>query len=188
MIYFIRHGKTKTTIEKKLNWWEIDEALDETAFSDFENKEFIEKIKKLNIELIVVSPLKRAFETAKIIKNYLDSTVELITDERFKEQMFGEFSWKEVDKILLENPWYDLSNISLLYRMGNNFWESRYDFVWRVKEWFEELKSLRKNILIVSHGWVYRALMQVISGKSDLETLSDINYRLSTLEIKNIIS
>ncbi|MFZ5341343.1 MAG: histidine phosphatase family protein [Patescibacteria group bacterium] len=66
--------------------------MDETAFSDFENKEFIEKIKKLNIELIVVSPLKRAFETAKIIKNYLDSTVELITDERFKEQMFGEFS------------------------------------------------------------------------------------------------
>jgi broad specificity phosphatase PhoE len=45
----------------------------------------------IKFDKIVCSPMLRAKNTAEIIKSYFDYDIELIVDESFREQYYGEF-------------------------------------------------------------------------------------------------
>ncbi|TYB31933.1 MAG: histidine phosphatase family protein, partial [Candidatus Mcinerneyibacterium aminivorans] len=64
-IYFVRHGETKGNKEKKFRG-RTDYPLNENGKN--QAKKLKEKLKKYKFDKLLTSPLKRAHETAKIIK------------------------------------------------------------------------------------------------------------------------
>ena len=68
MIYIVRHGETDWNILKKLTG-QTDIPLNLNGIK--QAKEVREKLKNIKFDYVFSSPLKRAYETAKIItKNY----------------------------------------------------------------------------------------------------------------------
>lgn len=186
-IYFLRHGKTPATIGNKLNWWEIDQPLATDWLVDFESVDFRDKLISLNIQTIISSPLKRAIQTAKIVSKLFWNNIDIKLEPFFQEQKFWDYSGKSFDEILCWKVWYDMGNISLLYRTSPPNWESWIDFVDRVRNWYNNIEDKNKNILIVSHGWVYRAFMEILKWESSEKVLLNKDYRIQTLEIKPLI-
>jgi len=97
-VYFIRHGKTALN-EKRCYVGVTDESLSENGRSDIENKA-ISKIYP-EADIVFVSPLKRALETAEII--YTDR--EFFPVEGFREMDFGSFEGKNYEE-LKDNVYY----------------------------------------------------------------------------------
>ncbi len=112
-IYFIRHADaewTNSDAELTLNW-----------INSMNDKKFIEKIIRINPEVIYSSYIKRALITAKtiqqIIKKYLSRDIEIIVDEwlGFSEKVLDSY-WKILNsdtnqRILLVWHNYTLSTI-----------------------------------------------------------------------------
>ena len=82
--YFIRHGQTDWNLEGRMQG-RTDIPLNETERE--QARAAILYSKNLNIDLIVSSPLKRAFETAEIIGQALNLKVE--THQDLQERHFG---------------------------------------------------------------------------------------------------
>ena len=59
-IYIVRHGQTKCNVENKYNC-RLDEDINEMGIE--QAKQAREKVKKINIDLIICSPMKRTKHT-----------------------------------------------------------------------------------------------------------------------------
>ena len=81
--YFLRHGETDWNKQQKI-MGQSDIPLNETGV--LQAKTVAEKIQALSIDVIVASPLKRAYKTAEIIGNKIDKPI-------FLEQDLREFCW-----------------------------------------------------------------------------------------------
>ena len=85
-LYIMRHGETDWNKEKRLQ-----------GQSDIELNEFgrnlayktKEGLKDVQVDLVITSPLKRARETALIVKG--DREIPVIEDARIEEMCFGEY-------------------------------------------------------------------------------------------------
>ncbi len=187
-IYFIRHAKVKNNIENTINWWSEDQEISQDSSIDFQEDTFQEQLKSLNIDKIYASKLKRAFQTAEKISDILDYENEIVKDKRINEQDFGEFDWKNIDELLKKYN-IDKYELSYLYRTKNWEWESWDFFITRVKAFYKDIleEAKNKNVLIVSHGWVYRALVCLTENKTLWEiTLSSYSdYYMQNLEIRS---
>lgn len=94
-ICLIRHGQTNWN-KQKLIQGRIDNLLNDTG--RIASREAAKKIKELNInwEVFLSSPLKRAYETAEIIKKELDFSNDIITIPDLTEREFGVLEGKKV--------------------------------------------------------------------------------------------
>ena len=101
MIYIVRHGQTDWNLLGKVQGKQDislnEKGREQAALTkkDLDNKE---------IDLIIVSPLKRALETAEIINK--DRNIPMIIDYRIKERDFGEFEGQEFN-IIDTRPFWD---------------------------------------------------------------------------------
>ncbi len=166
-IYLVRHGQTNNNKNKIVNWGNDDLDLNETWIAQAHNlgKQLATQ-KDLKFDIIITSPMTRTKNTTKIIKSYLWNTVEIIEDEAFREQSYGEFRWmshKEIiEKYNCKNNW----ELSKIYR--NNSEENLEKFVERVEKGYKELekKYKWKNVLLITHWWVSRAINKYINNLS----------------------
>lgn len=78
-IYIVRHGQTKCNVENKYNC-RLDEDINEMGIE--EAKQAREKVKKLNIDLIICSPMKRTKHTCEIINA---NNIPVIYDDRLPD-------------------------------------------------------------------------------------------------------
>lgn len=94
-ICLIRHGQTNWN-KQKLIQGRIDNLLNDTG--KVASKEAAKKIKELNIdwEIFLSSPLKRAYETAEIIKTELGFSNDIIIIPDLTEREFGVLEGKKV--------------------------------------------------------------------------------------------
>ena len=88
-IYLVRHGQTDKN-KNNIIQGVIDEVLNENGIN--QAKELKKKIDNLDIDLMIVSPLKRTRETAKIITE--NREIETIFDDRIIERNAGELEGK----------------------------------------------------------------------------------------------
>ncbi|MDR1197166.1 MAG: class I tRNA ligase family protein [Candidatus Nomurabacteria bacterium] len=146
-ISFVRHGTTDWNVEGRKQG-RTDIPLNEKGREQDEQAR--EQLKGEKFDVIFVSPLKRAYETAKIINKDLEA--EIIVHNDIIERDFGSFEGnipvdKEWDKFwnYHDNLSFDGEDIKTLFKRVHSF----VDFV---KE-----NYAGKNILIVSHGGVARA-------------------------------
>lgn len=148
-IYLVRHGQDQDNINKVLNGHR-DTELTETGEKQAE--EAGEKLKNANISVIYSSPLKRAYNTAKIIANKI-GIKDIILDDRLMERDFGILS----GKLIADIPKY--SDKILKARNENYFLEvdggETYPTIYEKAQHF--LRDLfhqkpKENVLVVTHG------------------------------------
>lgn len=146
-IYFVRHGQTDYNIQGKY-YGKTDVSLNETG--EKQAKEMANFLEKISFDKIITSPLKRAYDTAKIIGEGRKISIE--KEALLCEQDFGIFEGKTYIELQKEYPaqlraW----NEDFFYtelRGGESVWQVRK----RIDKFVEKLrKREEEQILLVAH-------------------------------------
>jgi broad specificity phosphatase PhoE len=147
-LYFARHGSTDANQDSIINETngEIDEHLNQKGIS--QANDLAEQLKKIQFDIIISSPLKRAYETAEIVNKYHGLPIKV--DESFRERGIGEYTSLEV--------WNDLFDFNKSFNLERS--EDLKEFFKRIYNAIDSLKReySEKTILVVSHGGVHLAL------------------------------
>ena len=147
-IYVIRHGRTNCNDEKKYNG-KLNEDINKTGI---EQARFAsEEVKKLNIDLIICSPLLRTRHTCYIINV---NNIPVIYDKRLEERDCGILTNQDSGDFYYSDYWnyYSDKKIEGL--------ETIQELFKRVASFLDEIKEKykNKNILLVTHGGVARGV------------------------------
>jgi uncharacterized phosphatase len=119
--------------------------------------------KDFGIDLVVSSPLSRAYDTATIIADEIGiDKNKVLTSDLLKERPYGD----------LEGTEYSLlKTLNIEDYAGVESWD---DLSARAKKAVEWIKSLEaESVLVVSHGSIGRALRQVIKPDVDVRLKLD---------------
>lgn len=174
-LYVIRHGQTI------VNKYNLINSINMIGLTKKGRKEALIaslNIKNIDIDLILCSPLRRTKQTCKIINK---NKVKVIFDKRLLERNSRSMQFKKI-AILDNNIWYDI-NKDIVYKNSEGF-ES---ILKRTEEFLNELqeKNKDKNILIVTHGNVCKAIYAIVNNIKDIKTISE--FEQQTSEIKEYI-
>lgn len=155
-VFLVRHGETYANCEKKFAGW-TDTQLTPKGIQ--QGKSASEKIDMTKIDVIITSDLSRAVDTATYIKK--DVNLEITKLQAFREMHFGD--WEDLtagemrknDGAAVDAWWADYVN----YKTPNG--ESLKGMYERVTEGYEKILNNHrgKNILLVSHSGVMRAIL-----------------------------
>lgn len=168
-VYIVRHGQVPHNALKQYNT--NDEDLTDLGIKQAE--ELRDKIKNINFDIIICSPLNRAKHTADIlnINHY-----KIIYDYRIMERSCGDLSGKPLEVTNREEYW----NYNTTKKYGTS--ENIKFFFDRVYNFLDELKTKDyKNVLIVAHSGVSKAFNGYFEGIQDGKFL---NRGLKNCEIK----
>lgn len=169
IVYIVRHGEVPHNALRQYN--NKDEDLN--AQGIFQANELRNKIKNIDYDIIISSPLIRAKHTAQIInvKNR-----EIIIDDRIKEREPGDLSGKSLDVTNRDEYWN--YNTTIQYGSSENI-KSFFD---RVFSFLNELKSENfSSVLVVAHSGVSKAFSCYFDGMKDGHFL---HHGLKNCEIK----
>ena len=168
-VYIVRHGQVLHNALKQYN--APDEDLNELGVEQAE--ELRDKIKNIDFDIIISSPLIRAKHTADIIN--INNNI-IVFDERIKERNCGDLSGKPLEITNREEYWNYYTTIQ--YGTSENIKE----FFKRVYNFLDELKTKDyKSVLIVAHSGVSKAFSGYFEGINDGKFL---NRGLKNCEIK----
>ncbi|MBE5756091.1 MAG: histidine phosphatase family protein [Clostridiales bacterium] len=173
MIYFVRHGETEYNRQGRVQG-HLDIPLNAKGISQAEQAREVCKDKA--IDLIYCSPLQRAKKTAEIINEY--HNVEVVVDKRLIELYSGSVQGKTIKECTEEELKYAFN------KPEKNNGESLPDFFKRVKESYDDILALNKNVLIVSHGGVYRALYKIANNIDGFDLEIETPKNAEVIEIK----
>ncbi len=169
--YFIlRHGEARSNIE---NFVSSDNVIENhlTEKGKIDIKRSVEQLKReVNIDVIVVSPLARAQETAAIAQATFGLPPSVVmTDERLGERRLGTFSGASLEK------WHDeFPSFSDHFVKSPGGAETLMQLRSRVAEFLFDIERryTNKNILMVTHGDPAWCLARV----ADRTSLPDLKH------------
>ena len=162
-LYLIRHGETDWNTVKRLQG-ATDIPLNENG--EALARATAEGMKDIPLDLIITSPLKRAYRTAELVRGERD--IPLLTDERIREICFGDY-----EGLVSKSEGYSIPDPDFkffftktdMYQTPPNG-ESIESLLERTNDFLEELKTREdlkdKTILISSHGAAVRAMLSNI--------------------------
>ena len=155
-LYVIRHGQTDYNV-KHVFQGHTDIPLNDVGIA--QAKQTAKKFENINIDLIIVSPLTRAIQTAKYIKEITNA--EMIIDERLIERSFGDMEghsnrteWN-IQMMLDYYKNYAIQNIEPI----QSFFKRIYDFLDDITEKYKD-----KNVVLVTHGGVSQPIECYFNG------------------------
>lgn len=171
--FYVRHGQTDWNLARKMQGGQTERPLNETGIQQAEETRKILVGKEFDI--VIVSPMKRAIQTAEIILD--NRNVPIITEERLRERKLGELEGNPVTEQCEEEIWDCKLNKS--YKNG----ESVLEFEKRVLEFIEEAKEKYKDktVLIVAHGGVAKVFKKYLYGVPKNNNLNQ--YGMKNCEI-----
>lgn len=156
-ILIVRHGKTNWNKEKRAAGL-TDIELNEEGIS--QANELKEKLKDVNIDLIISSPLKRAIKTAEIINEYHNKKI--VIEEGATERNLGIYEGEPNEQEIFNEIRYYTKNVPV--EKG----EDCQTYTKKVAKFLEEtIKKYNGKIdtlLIVSHGFFLRSAMWYFNG------------------------
>ena len=168
-VYIVRHGEVPHNALKQYN----NQNEDLTKKGIKQAEELIEKIKTINYDIVICSPLVRAKHTAKII-NVKEK--EMIIDNRLEERNPGSLSGQSLDVTNREEYW----NYNTTIKYGTS--EDIKLFFDRVYNFLDELKTKNyESVLIVAHSGISKAFYGYFEG---IENGLFLNKGLKNCEIK----
>lgn len=175
-IYYVRHGQTDNNKNHIVNWWDDDIDLNKTWIKQAHELWNLIANSNTKFDVIIVSPMIRAKHTAQIIKSYIDYDLEIIEDEAFREQLYWEFKWMSHDEIKIKYNCKNNHDLTKVYR--NNKEEPLEKFEERVISWYKNLENKYewKNVLLVSHGWVFRPINKYINNLTEEEAFYGVPW------------
>lgn len=147
-LYVIRHGLTKCNVEKKYNG-RYDEDIIEEGINQAIKVSHI--VKDLNIDLIICSPMKRTKHTMELVNI---NNIKVIYDDRLMERDNGKLTLTKIDEYY-DNEYYNYYSTKPIEGL-----ETLPQLFNRVHSFLDEIKIKYndKNILLVTHGAVARAI------------------------------
>lgn len=165
-IYIVRHGQTLWNQGKRLQG-STDIELNDNG-RDLAIKTGI-ALKNTRIDVIYSSPLKRAYETASLIRG--DRDIDIITDERIRELSFGHFEGQNFSELIKDEglTFRYFFKHPHLYKPADDG-ESLEHLIERAGSFMHEvIEPLEKNcerVMIVAHGALNKAIMSYIKKHS----------------------
>lgn len=168
-LYIVRHGQVPHNALGQYNT--TDEDLTELGIKQAE--ELKNKIKNMEFDIIISSPLNRAKHTAEIINV---NNQRIVYDDRIRERSCGDLSGKPLEVTNREEYWN--YNTTIQYGTSENiklFFERVYNFL-------DELKTKDyEKVLIVAHSGVSKAFSGYFEG---IQNGKFLNRGLKNCEIK----
>ena len=161
-IYIIRHGETAFNKMKIVQGSGVDSSLNEMG--EWQAKRFFEHYKNEGFEKVIVSELKRTFETAlPFIEAQIPYEKEGLIDEMNWGVYEGKAATEEMHKAYGElNKEWQAGNYDAKIEGG----ESANSLKDRLCKFIEKIKSIEeRKILVVSHGRAMRCLMCILDKK-----------------------
>ncbi len=172
MIYLVRHGESSANINKRFC------GITDVELSDLGRKQAEETglyFKDLNISKIYASPLKRAYETARIIS--LKTDVKVITTDCLMEVNFGIFENMTWDEIAANYK----DETDCWIALGHNYkfpkGESYADIINRIAAFIE---NIEENTVIVTHFGVIQSILLYLKIADETDIW---NYHISNCDI-----
>lgn len=154
-VYIVRHGEVPHNALKQYN--NENEDLNENGIR--QANELKEKIKNINYDIIISSPLLRAKHTAQIINV---NNKKILINDKLKERDPGNLSGKPITVTNRDEYW----NYNTTIRYGTS--ENIRDFFMRVYNFLDELKKEDyESVLIVAHIGVSKAFNGYFEGIKD---------------------
>ncbi len=147
-IYVVRHGQTNCNKESKYNC-RYDEDINEIGIEQANSTS--EQVKKLNIDLIICSPMKRTKHTMNLLNV---NNIPVIYDDRLIERDGGKLTLTTIDEYYYKE-YYNYYSTKFVDGL-----ETLPELFNRVHLFLDEIikKYNNKNILLVTHGAVARAI------------------------------
>lgn len=147
-IYVTRHGETEWNVLNKVCGL-TDVELTENGIA--QAKALADKVQDLNVGIVISSPLKRAYETGRMIAE--KCSIPITTDPRLIEQNYG--IYEGVDR---KDPDFLANKRNFAYKYPGG--ESMMQLAYRVYGFLDEIKEKYsgENVLIVSHGGICRVI------------------------------
>lgn len=173
-IYVIRHAQTDSN--KNGIAGDIEEDINETGVQQC--LEAREKVKNLDIDLIISSPARRTKHVTEIINV---NNIPVIYDERIIERELGKYetyNYKDIDK---SDFWNYYPKKYLELESMKSVCDRVNDFIKDIKEKYHD-----KKILLVTHGGVTRGIYCNAYGipeDGDLSLLNQKNCELREYEV-----
>lgn len=167
-IYFVRHGKTEWNLVSRFQGAHGDSPLLPQSLADIEK--LGEYLKKVNFAGIYTSPLKRAFNTATLLKEAMTTDLPIHQDERLREFDLGRMEGLKFNEAKAKFPEQvdDIWNRPDKYdgkRIGGEDYpevvERGSDFVCEIARKFPDKDD---KVLAVSHGAALGAIMGGLLG------------------------
>lgn len=160
-LILIRHGETDSNIRHAYCGW-TDAALNDNGKAQAGRA--ADRLKDVKADFVYSSPLKRTLETASIITG--GSAADIITDDRLKEQNFGEWEDLTYEEITCKDPeeclkWRaDWAN----YCMKSG--ESPAQMYKRVTEFIDGLiaRHHSSSVFVVTHLGCIRMMLAYLLG------------------------
>lgn len=154
-IYIVRHGEVPHNVLKQYN--NENEDLNENGIR--QANELKEKIRNINYDIIISSPLLRAKHTAQIINV---NNKEILINDKLKERDPGNLSGKPLTVTNRDEYW----NYNTTITYGT--YENIRDFFMRVHNFLDDLKKEDyESVLIVAHSGVSKAFNGYFEGIKD---------------------
>jgi isoleucyl-tRNA synthetase len=162
--HVMRHGQTEHNLK---GLWNASRDGSDTLTTEGEQQVAASAatLKDKGIDMVISSPFARTLETATMTANQIGLTEEnIITDERVAEWNVG----KQFDNKPLDDYFTIRNAQEDRYGFKTEDGESYLDIIKRAGEFIYDIeqKYQNKNILIVSHGAVTRALELIANGIS----------------------
>ncbi len=154
-VYMVRHGEVDDNLLGLYNL--ADDSLNEHGIE--QAIQLREKIKTINYDIVISSPLLRAIQTASLINV---GRKKIILDSRLRERELGSLGGQPLDSVDREDYWNYYSN----HQYGTS--ESVRSLFERVYTFLDELqKSDYHSVLIVAHSGVSKAFHGYFCGLKD---------------------
>ena len=156
-IFFVRHGQTEANLNKVMAGHKdvlLTEKGKEQAYITAEN------LKDYNIDLMFVSPLKRARETAEIINSVRENEIPLVIREELIEVDYG--IYEDVKKTNFDyNGFWDYSDKNNVNKFFLFAWPIIKFIYGDIMRYYQN-----KNILIVSSAGVAKVFEMILGEYS----------------------
>lgn len=154
-IYVVRHGETEYSA---LNKYADISNIPLNMNGEEQAKKLRDEIEKLNIDIIISSPLIRAAKTAEIINERMQK--KLVLSDFFAERNVGVYEGKTKEEAESQYPEMAARNCTRQLDDAPLGGETIREFERRVLMGVKEIMDQYKgqNVLIVCHGFVARIL------------------------------
>ena len=176
-IIFVRHGVTKSNIEKKYST--PDTRIDKSGLY------ILEKTKSLlvnyEINQVYTSNLIRSQETACKL-GFKDFKI----DQRLNEMDFGDFKGQNIFDVRENHKDFFEREKEFYFDIPYPNGESRQDVINRIRSFLDEKSTEDKNILAISHGIAIRSsLFWILKDLSNWQSFWIDNGSLTVYNIEN---
>ncbi len=167
-LYLVRHGETEWNAEERVQGNQGDSAL--TAKGIAQARELGIHLSQFPIEIMVVSPLGRAQQTAHLIRESIPH-VPMHLDERVREMHLGVWegkTWAEVEEHWPQDR-LNWDHAPHLFEPAEG--ESFHAVRLRAQDFLEKICTERaeSHILVVSHAVFIKSLLALVAGLSVAE-------------------